>query len=597
MTTGEPVTLYVYDLSNGLARQISQQLTGVQLDGIWHTSVVVYNTEFYFAGYGSGIFTAIPGRTHHGPPLQKIDMGTTEIDKDTFLEYLDTLRGVWGAEKYHLLERNCNNFSDALCEFLVGKHIPSHIIDLPRQFMSTPFGQMMRPQIDQMFRRGPPAGTQSMPAQSLPSRSTNHSAAVGGGDAPLSPSAVKSVRNLTELESLLTSSPASIIFFTSATCPPCRAVSPHFDRLATSHPELTFVKIDIGTAYEIGAKYGVRATPTFETFVSGEKVGEWKGGDPSVLEMNVGRLVEVLEARKPKHPHAKLELKTFARVSKKPVLYDRVPPLDKVKGRIEAAFAAKGLGGERKTLSDVVRFLEERAKSPAGAKLPAMPAWSTMIQTSLVKLAGEEVFPVIDLLRVAAVDVRVSGYFAEEKEMPTIRAILSKAGEEGRGFQLRLVTMQMLCNLFSSTLGPQRLLSSEGALDALLTVLPSALLDSEAKVRAAASALAFNVATYIFQQRTASQPSTLPESATLELVAALVEALQSESSMDAGTLRGLVLAIGHLAYLAPVEGDVLGLLEGMEVSGVLKGKGKDVGDEEVGRMCKEVAELCRGLEN
>ena len=30
-----PVKLYVYDLSNGLARQMSRQLTGRQIDGIW----------------------------------------------------------------------------------------------------------------------------------------------------------------------------------------------------------------------------------------------------------------------------------------------------------------------------------------------------------------------------------------------------------------------------------------------------------------------------------------------------------------------------------------------------------------------------------
>lgn len=30
-----PVELYVYDLSNGMARQLSAQLTGRQIDGIW----------------------------------------------------------------------------------------------------------------------------------------------------------------------------------------------------------------------------------------------------------------------------------------------------------------------------------------------------------------------------------------------------------------------------------------------------------------------------------------------------------------------------------------------------------------------------------
>lgn len=30
------VQLYVYDLSNGMARQLSRQLTGRQIDGIWY---------------------------------------------------------------------------------------------------------------------------------------------------------------------------------------------------------------------------------------------------------------------------------------------------------------------------------------------------------------------------------------------------------------------------------------------------------------------------------------------------------------------------------------------------------------------------------
>ena len=33
------VQLYVYDLSNGLARQLSLSLTGKQIDGIWYASL------------------------------------------------------------------------------------------------------------------------------------------------------------------------------------------------------------------------------------------------------------------------------------------------------------------------------------------------------------------------------------------------------------------------------------------------------------------------------------------------------------------------------------------------------------------------------
>ncbi len=38
---------------------------------------------------------------------------------------------------YNLLEHNCNNFSHDLSLLLVGKPIPSHIIDLPKEIMNT----------------------------------------------------------------------------------------------------------------------------------------------------------------------------------------------------------------------------------------------------------------------------------------------------------------------------------------------------------------------------------------------------------------------------------------------------------------------------
>ena len=82
-----PVELYVYDLSNGMARQLSAQLTGRQIDGIWysllfynlhpllnctlyrHTSVVVFGKEVF---YGGGINTTLPGRSHVSNHFPKI---------------------------------------------------------------------------------------------------------------------------------------------------------------------------------------------------------------------------------------------------------------------------------------------------------------------------------------------------------------------------------------------------------------------------------------------------------------------------------------------------------------------------------------------
>src|SRR5690242_4801541 len=47
---------------------------------------------------------------------------------------------------------NCNNFSNDFAMFLVGKGIPGHITSLPQDVLNTPFGQMLRPQLDAMMR-------------------------------------------------------------------------------------------------------------------------------------------------------------------------------------------------------------------------------------------------------------------------------------------------------------------------------------------------------------------------------------------------------------------------------------------------------------
>jgi PPPDE putative peptidase domain len=44
------VQLALYDLSRGMARSMSYALLGKQVDGIWHTGIIVYGKEHFFSG-------------------------------------------------------------------------------------------------------------------------------------------------------------------------------------------------------------------------------------------------------------------------------------------------------------------------------------------------------------------------------------------------------------------------------------------------------------------------------------------------------------------------------------------------------------------
>lgn len=86
------VQLYVYDLSKGLARQISASLLGTQIDAVYHTSIVIADVEYVYDG---GIKTVKPGQTHLGPPMQVHSLGMTELPLDVIMDYLESMKSVF----------------------------------------------------------------------------------------------------------------------------------------------------------------------------------------------------------------------------------------------------------------------------------------------------------------------------------------------------------------------------------------------------------------------------------------------------------------------------------------------------------------------
>lgn len=89
------VHLLVYDLSRGLARQMSMGILGFQLDAIYHTSVELNGREYVYDG---GIIAIMPGSSHLGQPMERIHLGKTGLPMDIIEEYLDSVRPIFTLE-------------------------------------------------------------------------------------------------------------------------------------------------------------------------------------------------------------------------------------------------------------------------------------------------------------------------------------------------------------------------------------------------------------------------------------------------------------------------------------------------------------------
>ncbi|CEP22559.1 unnamed protein product [Cyberlindnera jadinii] len=146
---GTKVQVYVYDISHGLARVYSRAIVGIDMDAIYHTSVVMGGKEYYFDREGATISQA--GKTRFGVPMEVLELGETFIPGEILGEYLDDLKqNRFKFGSYNLFHNNCNHFTHELLQFLNGTELEKRILHLPEQVLSSPNGAL----IQQMFNGG-----------------------------------------------------------------------------------------------------------------------------------------------------------------------------------------------------------------------------------------------------------------------------------------------------------------------------------------------------------------------------------------------------------------------------------------------------------
>ncbi|KAG2153005.1 PUL domain-containing protein [Suillus bovinus] len=630
---GSPVRVYVYDLSKGLAGQISLQLT-------WHTSVVVFGKEIF---YGQGICEAEPGRSHHGSPLRIIDMGETHLDEQTFMECLSQIKEHYTADK---VDFNCNSFTNNCLGILNNGSLPSYIKDLPSDFLSTPFGAALRPTIDAMFRGrastgiltppqdisattdSPDSALASSVLQAVAAGATSNSSDVPSSSrdylptpAPTSPptpvqnhsltTPVHIATNPSSFHNVLRTHRAVVAFFTSATCGPCRMIEPVFEELAQSKSranDVAFVKIDlsVGMSNAVGGEYGVRVTPTFILFLDGNKTHEMKGINAPELRTQVDLL---LYQAFPPHPHTTLSLPAIEAIPLNAILSSQVPDLDKVlaklTGFIDVAPSWSGFVTKEATKQILAENIVPYLKAKESSSPPSIfiEPWKDATISLATNLSAGELFPVVDMWRVALLKPAVCGWSATKvgPESP-ILVLLSKAEGAPRNYTLTL--LKMISNAFANTvIARELLLSSRSSIKDLAV---AALFHDDVNVRLAAANLAFNMAAHIQRLRVDKARGNVEgddvgenEDWDIEMTSALLEVIGREKTNEEIVHR-LTASLALLIRLSPFIEQLTSLLEVLQAQKILKDKLKRGGCGDTGvvknearKLIEEVAEkLC-----
>ncbi|KAK9842103.1 hypothetical protein WJX81_008544 [Elliptochloris bilobata] len=120
----EQVVLNIYDLHD------NSWLYHLGI-GIFHSGVQIHGVEYAYGGHEydmSGVFATAP-RDAPGPVTwrESVVIGYTSLEPHEVQDVVQHLGYEFRGNSYHLLERNCNHFSEALCEKLTGERTPSWV--------------------------------------------------------------------------------------------------------------------------------------------------------------------------------------------------------------------------------------------------------------------------------------------------------------------------------------------------------------------------------------------------------------------------------------------------------------------------------------
>jgi hypothetical protein len=336
-----------------------------------------------------------------------------------------------------------------------------------------------------------------------------------------------------------------------------------------------------------------------------------------------------------------------------PILFTNFPALDPVNTKlfsfIDAAAswppnASQSQSQIKQTLSQAVlpylKMNSPSSKSKSRATPGLLVPWARVTATLVDALQLSELFPLVDMWRLALLDPSTSSWCASlgiKKDTPDPIAIfLTKAisalavSDAPRNYILTV--LRLMSNAFSNPALTRVLLSGQTRKDMTMLVVTT-LLHDDAAVRTAAASLAFNVAAYLQKGRVNKANSSVAEGVEedgdweVEMVSAVIEAIDREKASEevgkffifachsfdcffilingTSSVHRLTACLAFLLRLSPFyDEQLVPLLEVLQSRSHLKsklGKGgcgeSGVQKKEVKKLVEEVADkLCPAYE-
>lgn len=123
------VYLNVYDLTP------ANNYLYVFVVGIFHSGIEVHGMEYGFGAHEyptSGVFEVQPRSCPGFIFRRSILLGSTDMSYSEFRSFIERLSAKYHGDTYHLIAKNCNHFTDEVCQQLTGKAIPAWVNRLAR---------------------------------------------------------------------------------------------------------------------------------------------------------------------------------------------------------------------------------------------------------------------------------------------------------------------------------------------------------------------------------------------------------------------------------------------------------------------------------